>query len=144
MHHVFVGHVINFCTAVNCLLVWIIIFLLNVHNGHFLMTVLVWSSYAICSCIFCLYLITFYLLFIHVLYSTCFIFNEAICYVQVFQDTSVYSSSASHFLDLGVSKFCLYSHSHILTLKSIQGFCHRVAKGEDCKVVFYNYVLCLL
>ena len=89
-------------------------------------------------------LITFYLLFIHVLYSTCLIFNEAICYVQVFQDTSVYSSSASHFLDLGVSKFCLYSHSHILTLKSIQGFCHRVAKGEDCKVVFYNYVLCLL
>ena len=65
------------------------------------------------------YLIAFYLLFIHVLCSSCLVFNEAICYVQVFQDTGVYSSSASHILDLGVSEFCLYSHTHVLSLESI-------------------------
>ena len=32
-----------------------------------------------------------------------------ICYVQVFQGTSVYGSSASQFLDLDVSEFCLCS-----------------------------------
>ena len=37
-----------------------------------------------------------------------------ICYVQVFQDTSVYGSSASQSLDLGVSEFCLYSQTHVL------------------------------
>ena len=32
-----------------------------------------------------------------------------ICYVQVFQDTGVYGSIASQFLDLGVSEFYLCS-----------------------------------
>ena len=58
-------------------------------------------------------LVAFYLLFIHALYSTCLIFNEAICYVQVFQDTSVYSSSTSQVLDLGVSEFCFCSQIHV-------------------------------
>ena len=34
-----------------------------------------------------------------------------------------------------------------LTFKSkvcFKVFCHRIAKGEDCKVVIYNYVLCWL
>ena len=46
-------------------------------------------------------------------------FNEVICYVQVFQDTSVYGSSASQVLELGVSEFCLYSQTHILSLESV-------------------------
>ena len=58
-------------------------------------------------------LIAFYLFFIHALYSTCFVLNELICYVQVFQDTSVYGSSASQVLDLGVSEFCLYYQTHV-------------------------------
>ena len=52
-------------------------------------------------------LIAFYLFFIHALYSTCPVLNEVICYVQVFQDTSLYGSSASQVLDLGVSEFYL-------------------------------------
>ena len=64
--------------------------------------------------------------------------------MQVFQDTGIYGSSASQFLDLGVNEFCLCSHSHVLTLESVQGFCHEVAKRGDFKVVFYNYVLCWL
>ena len=36
-----------------------------------------------------------------------------ICYVQVFQDTGVYGSSASQVLDLGVSEFCLYYQTHV-------------------------------
>ena len=34
-----------------------------------------------------------------------------------------------------------------LTFKSkvcFRVFCHRIAKGGDCKVVIYNYVLCWL
>ena len=36
-----------------------------------------------------------------------------ICYVQVFQDTGVYGSSASQPLGLGVSEFCLSSQTHV-------------------------------
>ena len=46
-------------------------------------------------------------------------FNEVICYVQVFQDTCVYGSSASWILDLGVSEFCLCSHAHVLSLEPV-------------------------
>ena len=58
-------------------------------------------------------LIAFYLFFIHAAYSTCLIFNEVICYVQVFQDTGVYGTSASQVLDLGVSEFFLYFQTRI-------------------------------
>ena len=87
-----------------------------------------WSFLNDCSCLIKFYymflyllfiLIAFYLLFIHALYSTCLVPNEVICYVQVFQDTGVYSSSASRILDLGVSKFCLYSHAHVLSLEFV-------------------------
>ena len=38
--------------------------------------------------------------------------------------------------------FAIAPNSH-LRLESIIGcFCHGIAKGEDCKVVIYNYVLC--
>ena len=36
-----------------------------------------------------------------------------IFYAQVFQDIGVYGSSASQFLDLGLSEFCLYSETHV-------------------------------
>ena len=36
-----------------------------------------------------------------------------ICYVQVFQDIGVYGSSASQFLDLGVSEFYLCCQAHV-------------------------------
>ena len=65
------------------------------------------------------YLIAFYLLYIHALYSTFLDLNESICYVQVFQDINVYSSSALQVLDLGMSEFCLYSQTHILSLESV-------------------------
>ena len=81
------------------------------------------------------FLIAFYLLFIHALYSTCLVFNEVICYLQVFQDTGVYGSSTSQVLDLGVSEFCLCSRTHVLSLKSVQGFCHRIVKGGDCNSI---------
>ena len=54
-------------------------------------------------------LITFYLFFIHALCSTYLV----LCYVQVFQDTSVYGASASQLLDLDVSEFCLCSQTHV-------------------------------
>ena len=64
-------------------------------------------------------LIAFYLFFIHVLYSTCLIFNKVICYVQVFKDIGVYGSSASQILDLGVSEFCLVPILTFLSLASV-------------------------
>ena len=64
-------------------------------------------------------LIAFYLFFIHALYSTCLMLNEVICYVQVFQDTGVYGSSASQVLDLGVSEFYLCSHTHVLSIEYV-------------------------
>ena len=39
--------------------------------------------------------------------------------MQVFQDTSVYGSSASQVLNLSVSEFCLYFQTHVLSLESV-------------------------
>ena len=47
----------------------------------------------------------------HVLLVSCLM--KFICYVQVFQDTSVYGASVSQLLDLGVSEFCLCSQTHV-------------------------------
>ena len=58
-------------------------------------------------------LITFYLFFIHALCSTYLVHNEVYFYVQVFQDTGEYGSSASRLLDLGVSEFCLCYQTHV-------------------------------
>ena len=35
------------------------------------------------------------------------------CFVQMFQVTSIYVSSSSQVLDLGVSEFCHYSQTHV-------------------------------
>ena len=50
---------------------------------------------------------------IRTLCSTCHELNESLLYVRVFQDTGVYSASASQPLELGVSEFCLCSQTHI-------------------------------
>ena len=59
-------------------------------------------------------LIASYLFLIHTLCSLLIVgLMKFICYVQVFQDTSVYGASASQLLDLGVSEFCLCSQTHV-------------------------------
>ena len=45
--------------------------------------------------------------------STCHELNESLLYVRMFQDTGVYSASASQLLELGVSEFCLCSQTHV-------------------------------
>ena len=50
-----------------------------------------------------LYLSFYYLLFL----------ESLMCFVQVFQNTSIYVPSASQLLDLGVSEFCHCSQTHI-------------------------------
>ena len=50
---------------------------------------------------------------IRTLCSTCCELNESLLYVQVFQDTGVYSASASQLLELGVSEFCPCSQTHV-------------------------------
>ena len=50
--------------------------------------------------------------------------------------TCSYGSRASHFLELGVSEFWQLFPTHMLSLESILGFCHGIAKGVDCKVEF--------
>ena len=50
--------------------------------------------------------------------------------------TCSYGSRASQFLELGVSEFCQLFPTHMLSLESILGFCHGIAKGGDCKVKF--------
>ena len=47
-----------------------------------------------------------------------------------------YDSSASQLLELGVSEFCSTVPTHMLSLESVLGFCHGIAKGGDCKVEF--------
>ena len=47
-----------------------------------------------------------------------------------------YGSRASHVLELGVSEFCQLFPIHMLSLESVLGFYHRIAKGRDCKVEF--------
>ena len=50
--------------------------------------------------------------------------------------TCLYGSRASQFLELGVSDFWQLFSTHMLSLKSILGFCDGIAKGGDCKVEF--------
>ena len=65
------------------------IYLLNVHSGHSLMNVSVWSRYA--YMFFCVYKLDHTLL-VHVrtLCSTCHKFSESFVCVQVFQVTDIY------------------------------------------------------
>ena len=59
------------------------------------------------------------------------------CLVLLFSgNTCLYGSRASQFLELGVSDFWQLFSTHMLSLKSILGFCDGIAKGGDCKVEF--------
>ena len=49
-----------------------------------------------------------YLSFYHL-----FFLEDLMCFVQVFQNTSIYVPSASQLLDLGVSEFCHCSQTHV-------------------------------
>ena len=51
-------------------------------------------------------------------------------------NTCSYGSRASQFLELGVSEFWQLFPNHMLSLESVLGFCHGIAKGGDCKVEF--------
>ena len=50
--------------------------------------------------------------------------------------TCLYGSRASQFLELGVSEFWRLFPTHMLSLESVLGFSHGIAKGGDCKVEF--------
>ena len=50
--------------------------------------------------------------------------------------TCPYGSRATQFLELGVSEFWQLFPTHVLSLESVLGFGHRIAKGGDCKVEF--------
>ena len=60
--------------------------------------------------------------------------------------TCSYGSRASQFLDLGVSEFSQLFPTHMLSLESVLGFYHGIAKEGDCKVEFIQscvgFILC--
>ena len=60
--------------------------------------------------------------------------------------TCLYCSRASQFLELGVSECWQLFPNHMLSLESVLGFSHRIAKGGDCKVEFIqscvSFILC--
>ena len=82
---------------------------------------------------FCLYyLITLCFLHIHFNISA---YNDHL--VLLFSGkTCTYGSRASQVLELGVSEFWQLFLTHMLSLEFVLGFCHEIAKGEDCKVEF--------
>ena len=64
--------------------------------------------------------------------------------------TCSYSSRASQVLELGVSELWQLFPTHMLSLDSVLGFYHGIAKGGDCKVEFIqscvgfiSYQICL-
>ena len=50
--------------------------------------------------------------------------------------TCLYGSRASQVLELGVSEFWQLFPTHMLSLETVLGFCHKITKGGDCKVEF--------
>ena len=97
MHHVFVGHAIDFSIALNCI---------ACPDDYLLDNCSLWSFLNDCSCLiklcFIAYisfgiLIAFYLFLIRTLCSTCRELNESLLYVQVFQDTGVYGTMLHNF-----------------------------------------------
>ena len=64
------------------------------------------------------------------------------CFVQVFQVTGIYVPSSLQLLELGVNEFCHCSQTHFKSKVCYRVFCHEIAKGRDCKIVIYNYILC--
>ena len=94
------------------------------------MIVLVWSSYVLFSYP---YLLDRIVLALYAFQDFCLQWTS--CDI-VFRKTCLYGSRASQNQELGVSEFWQLFPTHILSLKSILGFCHGIAKGGDCKVEF--------
>ena len=74
-----------------------------------------------------------------------FLHTMIMVYCCVSGDSCSYDSRASQFPELGVSELCsIHSFrrfmfpTHMLSLESVLGFCHGIAKGGDCKVEFYQ------
>ena len=66
------------------------------------------------------------------------------CFVQVFQDRGIWFQVHHRWRFRCEWVFSSFPNSR-LSLESIIGcFCHGIARGGDCKVVIYNYVLCWL
>ena len=61
--------------------------------------------------------------------------------VIVFRKTCSYGSRVSQNLELHVSEFWQLFPTHILSLESILGFCHGIAKGEIVRLNLFNHVL---
>ena len=67
--------------------------------------------------------------------------------LQLFSgNTCSYGSRASQVLELGVSEFWQLFRTHMLSLESVLGFCHGIAKEGDFKVEFIQscvgFILC--
>ena len=64
-----------------------------------------------------------------------FAYNDCLVLLFSIKNCS-YGSRASQFLELCVSEFLQQFPTHMLSLESVLGFCHRIAKVGDCKVEF--------
>ena len=76
-------------------------------------------SHCVCSICISRFLLTMVVL--------CYCFQVKL--VRMFQELH-------SFLELGVSEFWQLFSNHMLSLESVLGFCHGIAKGGDCKVEF--------
>ena len=96
----------------------------------FIVIVLVWSSHTLL-----LYslLLDRIVLVLYAFQDFCLQWSSC---VIVFRKTCLYGSRAPQFLELGVSELWQLFPTHILSLESVLGFCHGIAKGGDCKVEF--------
>ena len=65
-----------------------------------------------------------------------FLHTMIMVYCCISGDSCSYDSRASQFLELGVSELCSMFPIHMLSLESVLGFYHGIAKGGDCKVEF--------
>ena len=52
--------------------------------------------------------------------------------------TCSYDARDSQCLELGVGEFWQLFQTHMLSLESVLGFCHGIAKGGNCKVQFIH------
>ena len=114
----------------------------NVRCSHYLMTDLVWSRFA--YMLYSVYKLDRILLaHIRTMYLTCHKVNESFVYMRVFQVTGIYMQVLHSFWIRCEWVLPLFPNSR-LSLKSVLGVCHEIAKGGDCKVVIYNYMFCWL
>ena len=101
--------------------------------------IIVVTIYSDCSCLVkpC-FIVIFIIAWLNCACSICIsrflLTMNFLCYF--FRKTCLYGSRASQNLELGVSEFWQLFPTHILSLEFVLGFCHKIAKGGDCKVEF--------